>query len=99
MNIYIYIFIPEVVDDDDVVKMADVSLHGSWSFQFEFNNSKHILLTVSIGGKACGAYLGYGKVMATWTLIVIVVKPLKSSESNEPRQANLCLRAFRHDKF
>ena len=37
------------------------------------------------------------KAILCFTLTVLVMTILKGT--NEPRQANLCLRAFRHDKF
>ena len=31
--------------------------------------------------------------------VVLITSEVMSSQPYEPRQANLCLRAFRHDKF
>ena len=47
-----------------------------------------------------GIALGSGKYIVTITLFVILILfDADNIPSDEPRQANLCLRAFRHDKF
>ena len=77
-----------------LIKSAKVFIHFSHTIP-ELSYSFYIFRAVILGSD----FVFNHKRIQVKSDIIMIVEMKKSRESPGPSQANLCLRAFRHDKF